>query len=110
MLTAVLIVAQQLIFTPYHANGIYAPRERVGRDVAAGPGQTAAGTYSYTIKRDGLAVIGTGTLNLSSGHATIVTPPDQPGMLPAKLRPPPGPSAFPAPSKSACGGVLSGAA
>src|SRR2546430_10356098 len=82
MLTAVLIVAQQLTFTPYHANGMYELRERVGWNVGVAPGQTAAGTYTYTIKRDGLALIGSGTLDLSSGHATIVTSLDQPGMPP----------------------------
>src|SRR5256885_15874474 len=110
MLTAVLIVAQQLIFTPYHANGIYAPRERVGWNVAVGPGQTAAGTYSYTVKRDGLAVIGTGTLDLSSGHATIVTSLDQPGMLLVEVRPPAGMTGFHGASKSEVGRVLLGAA
>src|SRR5438874_5231397 len=110
MLTAVLIVAQQLTFTPYHANGIYAPRERVGWNVAVGPGQTAAGTYSYTVKRDGLAVIGTGTLDLSSGHATIVTSLDQPGMLLVEVRPPAGMTGFHGASKSEVGRVLLGAA
>ena len=88
MLTAVLIVAQQLTFTPYHANGVYELRERVGWNVAVAPGQPAAGTYTYTVKRDGLAVIGSGTLDLSSGHATIVTALDQPGMLLVEVRPP----------------------
>src|SRR5437764_13656227 len=110
MLTALLIVAQQLTFTPYHANGIYELRERVGWNVAVGPGQTAAGTYSYTIKRDGLAVIGTGTLDLSSGHATIVTSLDQPGMLLVEVRPPAGTTGFHGASKSEVGRVLLGAA
>jgi len=93
MLTAVLIVAQQLTFTPYHANGMYELRERVGWNVGVAPGQTAAGTYTYTVKRDGLALIGSGTLDLSSGHGTIVTSLDQPGMLlgaavaPRQIRP-----------------------
>ena len=73
MLTAVLIVAQQLTFTPYHASGIYELRERVGWNVTLASGQTAPAAYTYTVKRDGLALIGSGTLELSSGHATIVT-------------------------------------
>lgn len=104
MLTAVLIVAQQLTFTPYHANGIYELHERVGWDVAG------AGTYTYTIKRDGLAVIGTGTLDLSTGHATIVTALDQPGMLLVEVRPPAGTTGFHGASKSEVGRVLLGAA
>src|SRR2546429_8897371 len=88
MLTAVLIVAQQLTFTPYHANGMYDLRERVGWNVGVAPGQTAAGTYTYTVKRDGLALIGSGTPDLSSGHATLVTSFVQPGLLVGEVRPP----------------------
>src|SRR5437763_14002562 len=90
MLTAVLIVAQQLTFTPYHANGMYELHERVGWNVGVAPGQTAAGTYTYTVKRDGLALIGSGTLDLSSGHGTIVTSLDRPGMLLGEGPPPAG--------------------
>src|SRR2546430_4507476 len=110
MLTAVLIVAQQLPFTPYHANGIYELRERVGWTVAVAPSQPAAGTYTYTVKRDGLAVIVSGTLDLSSGHATIVTALDQPGMLLVEVRPPAGTPGFHGASKSEVGRVLLGAA
>ena len=110
MLTAVLIVAQQLTFTPYHANGMYELRERVGWNVGLAPGQTAAGTYTYTVKRDGLALIGSGTLDLSSGHGTIVTSLDQPGMLLVEVRPPAGTTGFHGASKSEVGRVLLGAA
>ena len=106
MLTAVLIVAQQLTFTPYHANGMYELRERVGWNVGLAPGQTAAGTYTYTVKRDGLALIGSGTLDLSSGHGTIVTSLDQPGMLLVEVRPPAGTTGFHGASKSEVGRVL----
>src|SRR5205807_8740501 len=51
MLTVVLIVAQQLTFTPYHANGMYELRERVGWNVGLAPGETAAGTYTYTDRK-----------------------------------------------------------
>src|SRR5881227_3837600 len=110
MLTALLIVAQQVTFTPYHANGIYELRERVGWNVAVAPGQTAAGRYTYAVKRDGLAVIGTGTLDLSSGHATIVTSLDQPGMLLVEVRQAAGTTGFHGASKSEVGRVLLGAA
>src|SRR6266705_4109761 len=110
MLTAVLIVAQQLTFTPDHANGVYALRERVGWNVGVAPGQTAAGTYTYTVKRDGLALIGSGTLDLSSGHATIVTSLDQPGMLLVEVRPPAGTTGFHGASKAEVGRVLLAAA
>ena len=102
--------AQQLTFTPYHADGIYDLRERVGWHVAVAPGQTAAGTYTYTLKRDGLAVIGRGTLDPSSGRATIEASLDRPGMLLVEVRPPAGTTGFHGASKSEVGRVLLGAA
>ena len=47
-MTAALVLrgaagAQQLTFTPYHADGIYDVGERVGWHVAVAPGQTAGG-------------------------------------------------------------------
>ena len=70
MATHLLIaaLAQQLAFTPYHANGTYAIRERIGWHVSVVPGQNAAGTYTYTVRRDGGAVVGTGTLDLATGR------------------------------------------
>jgi len=115
VMTAALVLgtaasAQQLAFTPYHADDIYNVGERVGWHVAVTPGQTTAGTYSYTLKRDGLAVIGKGTLNPSSGHATIEASLDRPGMLLVEVRPPAGTSGFHGASKSEVGRVLLGAA
>jgi len=85
-------LAQQLAFTPYHANGTYAVRERIGWHVSVVPGQSAAGTYTYTVKRDGLSVIGTGTLDLTTGggRATIETSLARPGMVLVEVRPPEG--------------------
>ena len=97
--------AQQLTFTPYHANGIYAVHERVGWRVAVTAGQAAAGPYAYTLKRDGLAVIGTGTLDLSAGHGIIETSLEQPGMLVVEVRPPAGTTGFHGASKSEVGRV-----
>jgi cephalosporin-C deacetylase len=118
-LAAVLIVglashaaveAQQLTFTPYHANGIYAVHERIGWRVEMPAGQTAAGRYTYTFKRDGSVVIGTGTLDLSSGRGIIETTLDRPGMLLVEVRPPAGTAGFHGASKSEVGRVLLGAA
>ena len=114
-MTAALVLrtaasAQQLTFTPYHADGIYDVGERVGWHVTVAPGQTAAGTYAYTVKRDGLAVIGRGTLDPSSGHATIEASLDRPGMLLVEVRPPAGTTGFHGASKSEVGRVLLGAA
>jgi cephalosporin-C deacetylase-like acetyl esterase len=102
--------AQQLTFTPYHANGIYNVGERVGWSVEVAPGQTAAKSYDYTLKRDGLTAIGHGTLDLSAGRATIETSLDRPGMLLVEVRPPAGTIGFHGASKSEDGRVLLGAA
>jgi cephalosporin-C deacetylase len=103
--------AQQLTFTPYHADGMYDVGERVGWHVAVASGQTAGGgTYTYTLKRDGRAVIGRGTLDPSSGHATIEASLDRPGMLLVEVRPPAGTTGFHGASKSEVGRVLLGAA
>ena len=103
--------AQQLAFTPYHANGIYAVGERIGWRVAIAPGQSAApGRYSYTVKRDGATVVGTGTFDLASGAATIETSLRQPGMVLVEVRPPAPDSTFRGASKGEVGRVLLGAA
>jgi cephalosporin-C deacetylase-like acetyl esterase len=105
------VAAQQLSFTPYHASGIYEVSERVGWKVALPPGQTAApGRYSYTVKRDGLEVIGAGTMDVSSGDATIETSLAHPGMLLVEVRPPAGTTGFHGASKAEEGRVLLGAA
>lgn len=106
-----LLAALQLAFTPYHANGTYAVRERIGWNVSVIPGQTA-GTYTYTVKRDGASVIKTGTLDLTTGTATIETSLERPGMVLVEVRPPKGtPEAdFHGASKSEVGRVLLGAA
>src|SRR5206468_12274384 len=90
LLAASPLTAQQLAFTPYHANGTYAVRERIGWHVSVVPGQSAARTYTYTVKRDGLSVIATGTLDLTTGGATIETSLARPGMVLVEVRPPAG--------------------
>ena len=103
--------AQQLTFAPYRASGIYDVGERVGWTVGVAPGRDAApGSYTYTVKRDGLAVMGTGSFDLASGHATIETSLAQPGMILVEVRPPAGDTAFRGASKAEAGRVLLGAA
>ena len=103
--------AQQLTFTPYHANGIYAVGERVGWNVAVAPGQSAApGRFRYTVKRDGKTVVGTGTFDPASSGAKIETSLRQPGMILVEVRPPAPDSIFRGASKSEVGRVLLGAA
>jgi cephalosporin-C deacetylase len=72
----------QLLFTPFHANGIYALGEKVGWTVTAAPGTVPPkGRFSYTIKSNDLDVVKTGSFDLGSGTAIIETTFDQPAML-----------------------------
>jgi cephalosporin-C deacetylase len=73
-------IPQQLVFTPYHANGIYEVGETVGWTVAPGP---AAPTYAYkwTIRRNNAVVLKEGKLDLSSGKDKIEITGDQPAMI-----------------------------
>lgn len=75
--------AQQLVFTPYHANGIYDVNEKVGWTAALPPGTAApAGPYTYTIKKDNFGdPIKTGTLDLAAGSVSIEVTVNQPCML-----------------------------
>lgn len=103
--------AQQLTFTPYRASGIYDAGERVGWTVAASAGGNAPpGIYHYTVKRDGLEVIGGGTFALPADDATIETSLDRPGMVLVEVRPPEGTSDFRGESRAEVGRVLLGAA
>jgi hypothetical protein len=63
-------IAQQLDFTPYNANGIYAVGETVGWTVVPGP---VSPTYAYkwTIRRNNAVVLKEGKLDLSSGKDKI---------------------------------------
>jgi len=72
----------QLVFKPFHANGIYALGEKVGWTVTPAQGaMPPKGRFSYTIKSNNLDVVKTGSFDLSSGTATIETTFDQPAML-----------------------------
>ncbi|HEY0283131.1 MAG TPA: acetylxylan esterase, partial [Rhizomicrobium sp.] len=74
--------AQQLTFTPFHSNGIYALGEKVGWTVGLPDGAAPSpARYTYTIKTNAMDVAGTGSFDLSSGSATIETSADAPAML-----------------------------
>ncbi len=105
--------AQQLAFSPFRADGTYRVGERVGWTIAVAPGgQPEAGRYTYTIRRDGLAVIRTGAFEipLTAARMTIETSLDHPGMVLVEVRPPAGDTAFRGASKAEVGRVLLGAA
>src|SRR5579885_1999522 len=62
----------QLVFTPFHADGIYALGETVGWTVTPAPGTVPPkGRFSYTIKSNDLDVVKTGSFDLRSGTATV---------------------------------------
>src|ERR1035441_279165 len=79
-------VPQQLVFTPYHASGIYDVGEMVGWTVTPSPVES---TYSYkwTIRRNNAVVLKEGTLDLSSGKDKIETTGDEPAMLYVAIEP-----------------------
>src|SRR5438067_858698 len=109
--------AQQPVFTPDHATGIYAVGERVGwtvQDVTpANPGESRGGpngTYTYTIRKNGGEVVSTGTLDLSQGRARIETSLAEPAMVLVEVKPPRPDSTFGDRSTGGPGRVLLGAA
>ena len=72
----------RLVFTPFHADGIYALGEKVGWTVTPAPGTVAPkGRFGYTIKSNDLDLVKTGSFDLSSGTAIIETTFNHPAML-----------------------------
>lgn len=80
-LAAHLCAAQQPTFTPYKASGIYAIGEKVGWTVTPSPSAAPSAVYTYSVRKNNQAVIKTGTLDFSSGRATIETILDEPAMV-----------------------------
>jgi cephalosporin-C deacetylase-like acetyl esterase len=95
-----------ITFEPFHANGLYRAGERYGWTVRAPMGMSTQDplSYSYTIRENNLNVIASGTIDLSSGSATIEGVLDHPAMVYVRLTPdrtgmvtpPPPPPAAPA--------------
>ena len=72
----------KVIFTPLHADGIYRLGGKVGWTVTVPPGAPdPRGRFAYTIKRNDLDVVRTGSFSLATGRATIATTFDAPAML-----------------------------
>jgi cephalosporin-C deacetylase-like acetyl esterase len=73
-----------VVFEPFHANNIYKIGERAGWTI-----HTMLGTeytrYSYELRENNFTVLKSGTVDLSSGQATIETALDHPGMLYLRL-------------------------
>jgi cephalosporin-C deacetylase-like acetyl esterase len=108
LLTVLPAGAQPLTFTPFHQNGIYDLGEKAGWTVTLPQGMAApASAYTYTIKRDNFDIIAAGTLDLSSGSATIATALGEPAMLYVEVRPgaaPQGPNAANSQSQNSAAG------
>src|ERR1035437_1079368 len=79
-------IPQQLVFTPYHASGIYDVGEMVGWTVTPGPVESTS-SYRWTIRRNNAVVLKEGTLDPSSGKDKIETTGDEPEMLYVAIEP-----------------------
>ncbi|HEY3740578.1 MAG TPA: acetylxylan esterase [Bryobacteraceae bacterium] len=79
--------AQELSYTPYHANGTYDVGEKAGWTLALAGTPAAITRYDYVVKRNNFDVIETGTIDLASGSAKIEATLDEPGMLYVELSP-----------------------
>jgi cephalosporin-C deacetylase-like acetyl esterase len=79
-------IQQQLTFTPYHANDIYAVGETVGWTVTPGPVQPTY-AYKWTIRRNNAVVLKEGKLDLSTGQDKIEITVDGPEMIYVAVEP-----------------------
>src|SRR6201996_8529014 len=78
-----------ITFTPFHANGLYKAGERYGWTVRAPMGMSTQDplAYDYTIRENNQTVLASGTIDLSSGSATIAGVLDHPAMVYVRLTP-----------------------
>src|SRR6476620_6591852 len=73
--------AEQLKVTPYKSSGIYAHGEKAGWTLTrSADGAKSEPAYAYTIKKNNLDLIKSGSLDLSSGKANIEATSDEPAM------------------------------
>ena len=109
-LAASSVAAQQPTFTPDHPNGIYAAGERIGWTVTLPSGVTESGPYTFTIRKNGGTVLGTGSVTLANNRGRIETSLREPAMLLVEVKPPAGVTGFGNASTGGAGRVLLGAA
>lgn len=110
LLLASALHAQQPIFTPDHADGIYASGERIGWTATLPASSPAAGVYSYTIRRFGAESLSSGKVDLRRGRARIETSSSEPAMLVVDVTPPVSVADFGSAATGGKGHVLLGAA
>jgi len=84
LLSFVSLGAQQLTLTPLIPTARYEVGEKIGWEVNVSGGSFASATY--TLKKNGLAVYQTATIDLTSGKATIETSLDEPGTVLLNIR------------------------
>ena len=73
-------ILQHLVFTPYRPSGIYDIGDTVGWTVAPATSPPPY-AFKWTIRRNNAVVLKEGTLDLSTGKATIEVIADEPSMI-----------------------------
>jgi cephalosporin-C deacetylase-like acetyl esterase/lysophospholipase L1-like esterase len=83
------LAAQELVITPFRSSGIYALGDTVGWSVSlrAEAGAAPSGGYTYTVRKNNLDLLKSGSLDLASGRATIELSLDEPAMIFAQITP-----------------------
>ncbi len=86
----------KVVFTPWHADGIYRLGAKAGWTVTVPAGAPDPhGRFVYTIKRNDLDVLKTGSFSLETGTARFGTTVDTPAMLYVVVAYRPSPAAIP---------------
>ena len=78
---------KEIAFTPYHANGIYPLGEKLGWTVTRIEGASGRDHFNYVIRKNGLELLRRGSLDLSSGKATIEEVVNEPCMIYVEVMP-----------------------
>lgn len=86
-LFAQVCLAQQPSFTPYKSSGIYRIGERVGWTVDLPAGSSRTSAFTYTARKNNQEVIKTGTLDFSTGRASIEVTINEPAMIYVQISP-----------------------
>jgi cephalosporin-C deacetylase len=102
--------AQQLTFVPDDPTGTYAVGERFGWTVRTADGSRPTAAFPYTVRKDGGAVVSTGTIDLGRGEGRIEASLGEPGMVLVEVAPPAPDAGFGDRSTGGPGRILLGAA